>query len=172
MFHHQNVENMAMKKVVLFLMLLATISVNAQTTKPTSTVKSTKYEQKVDSLLSQIDTLIMINNQLLEHIDIDLSLKNRYKLYPTDNIYTLLELDTKTGRIKQVQWSLDSDSEGTFTINNDDLSFGMGYGSNRFELYPTKNMYQFILIDKTDGRKWHVQWGTGGDKSRWIRRIY
>lgn len=163
---------MAMKKVVLFLMLLATISVNAQTTKPTSTVKSTKYEQKVDSLLSQIDTLIMINNQLLEHIDIDLSLKNRYKLYPTDNIYTLLELDTKTGRIKQVQWSLDSDSEGTFTINNDDLSFGMGYGSNSFELYPTKNMYQFILIDKTDGRKWHVQWGTGGDKSRWIRRIY
>ena len=163
---------MAMKKVVLFLMLLATISVNAQTTKPTSTVKSTKYEQKVDSLLSQIYTLIMINNQLLEHIDIDLSLKNRYKLYPTDNIYTLLELDTKTGRIKQVQWSLDSDSEGTFTINNDDLSFGMGYGSNSFELYPTKNMYQFILIDKTDGRKWHVQWGTGGDKSRWIRRIY
>ncbi|MBQ0085872.1 MAG: hypothetical protein KBS65_06510 [Prevotella sp.] len=161
-----------MKKVVLFLMLLATISVNAQTTKQTSTVKSTKYEQKVDSLLSQIDTLIMINNQLLEHIDIDLSLKNRYKLYSTDNIYTLLELDTKTGRIKQVQWSLDSDSEGTFTINNDDLSFGMGYGSNSFELYPTKNMYQFILIDKTDGRKWHVQWGTGGDKSRWIRRIY
>ena len=92
----------------------------------------------------------MINNQLLEHIDIDLSLKNRYKLYPTDNLYTLLELDSKIGRIKQVQWSLDSDSEGTFTINNDDLSYGMGYGSDSFELYPTKNMYQFILIDKTE----------------------
>lgn len=153
-------------------MLLAAISVNAQTAKPTSNAKSTKYEQKVDSLLSQIDTLIMINNQLLEHIDIDLSLKNRFKLYPTDNLYTLLELDSKTGKIKQVQWSLDSDSEGTFTINNEDLSYGMGYGSDSFELYPTKNMYQFILIDKTDGRKWHVQWGTGGDKSRWIRRIY
>lgn len=161
-----------MKKALLFLMLLAAISVNAQTAKPTSNVKSTKYEQKVDSLLSQIDTLIMINNQLLEHIDIDLSLKNRFKLYPTDNLYTLLELDSKTGKIKQVQWSLDSDSEGTFTINNEDLSYGMGYGSDSFELYPTKNMYQFILIDKTDGRKWHVQWGTGGDKSRWIRRIY
>lgn len=131
-------------------MLLASISVNAQTTKPTSNVKGTKYEQKVDSLLSQIYTLIMINNQLLEHIDIDLSLKNRYKLYTTDNLYTLLELDSKIGRIKQVQWSLDSDSEGTFTINNDDLSYGMGYGSDSFELYPTKNMYQFILIDKTE----------------------
>ena len=141
---------MAMKKVVLFLMLLASISVNAQTTKPTSNVKGTKYEQKVDSLLSQIYTLIMINNQLLEHIDIDLSLKNRYKLYPTDNLYTLRELDSQIGRIKQVQWSLDSDSESTFTINNDDLSYGMGYGSDSFELYPTKNMYQFILIDKTE----------------------
>lgn len=161
-----------MKKVLLLLLLFVSIGVNAQNAKPASSVKSTKYEQKVDSLLSQIDTLIMINNQLLEHIDIDLSLKNRFKLYPTDNLYTLLELDTKTGRIKQVQWSLDSDSEGTFTINNEDLSYGMGYGSDSFELYPTKNMYQFILIDKTDGRKWHVQWGTGGDKSRWIRKIY
>lgn len=93
-------------------------------------------------------------------------------MYQTENLYTLLQLDTKTGKIEQVQWSLDSDKEGTFTINDEDLNWGFGYGSGTFELYPTKNMYQFILIDKTDGRKWHVQWGTGGEKSRWIRRIY
>lgn len=160
-----------MKKAVLFLMLLASISVNAQTAKPTSNVKVTKYEQKVDSLLSQIDTLIMINNQLLEHIDIDLSLKNRYKLYPTENIYTFLQLDTKTGMIEQVQWSLESKNEGSVSINTDDLTYGYGYGSGSFELYPTKNMYQFILIDKTNGKKWHVQWGME-DSKRWIRRIY
>lgn len=162
---------MAMKKVVLFLMLLASISVNAQTTKPTSNVKGTKYEQKVDSLLSQINTLIMINNQLLEHIDIDLSLKNRYKMYQTENIYTLLQLDTKTGMIEQVQWSLESKNEGSVSINSDDLTYGYGYGSGSFELYPTKNMYQFILLDKTNGKKWHVQWGME-DSKRWIRRIY
>lgn len=45
----------------------------------------------------------MINNKWLEHIELDLSLKGRYKMYQTDNIYTLLKLDTKTGRIDQVQ---------------------------------------------------------------------
>lgn len=165
-----------MKKAVFILLLISAIGVNAQTVKTTAktaaNVKSVKHEQRVDSLLSKIDTLLMINNQLLEHLEINTSLKGRYKLYQTENIYTLLQLDTKTGKIEQVQWSLDSDKEGTITINNDDLSWGYGYGSGSFELYPTKNMYQFILIDKTDGRKWHIQWGTSGEKSRWIRRIY
>lgn len=137
-----------------------------------TTSKEILYLQKIDSLMSQIDTLIQINNGWLEQIEADHSLKQRYKLYPTDNLYTLLQLDTKTGKIEQVQWSLDSKEEGTFTINGDDLNWGYGHGSGTYELYPTKNMYQFILIDKTDGRKWHVQWGTGGSTSRWIRRIY
>ena len=156
---------------LLFLLLITTIGVNAQTAKTTPTVKLNKHEQKVDSLLSKIDTLLMINNQLLDHLDINSSLKGRYKLYQTDNIYTFLQLDTKTGMIEQVQWSLDSDNEGSVTINSDDLTYGYGYGSGSFELYPTKNMYQFILIDKTSGKKWHVQWGMESSK-RWIRRIY
>lgn len=100
-----------------------------------------------------------------------MSLKNRYRLYETENIHTLLRLDTKTGMIDQVQWSLDSDKEGTITINGEDLTYGFGVGSGSFELYPTKNMYQFILMDKTNGRMWHVQWGFEF-KKRWIQRIY
>ena len=111
-----------MKKALFFLLLITTIGVNAQTAKTTSNVKFTKHEQKVDSLLSQIDTLLMINNQLLEHLEINTSLKERYKLYQTENIYTFLQLDTKTGMIEQIQWSLDSDKEGTFTINDEDLN--------------------------------------------------
>jgi len=160
-----------MKKAFLLLLMFVAICANAQTAKTTATVKNTKFEQKVDSLLSQIDTLLMINNQLLEHLEINTSLKERYKLYQTDNIYTLLQLDTKTGMIEQVQWSLDSDNEGSVTINSDDLTYGYGYGSGSFELYPTKNMYQFILLEKTSGKKWHVQWGMESSK-RWIRRIY
>ena len=164
-----------MKKAIFFLLLISTISANAQTAKtttktPTSS-RSVKHEQKVDSLLSKIDTLLMINNQLLDQVNINSSLKGRYKLYQTDNIYTFLQLDTKTGMIEQVQWSLDSDNEGSVTINSDDLTYGYGYGSGSFELYPTKNMNQFILIDKTSGKKWHVQWGMESSK-RWIRRIY
>lgn len=133
--------------------------------------KTNKQYIVVDSLFLKIDTLLMTNNELLNRLDINTSLKNRYKLYQTENIYTFLELDTKTGKVKQVQWSLESDNEGTWIINGNDLSFGEGYGSGSFELYPTKNLYQFLLIDKTDGRKWHIQWGMG-DNKRWIRRIY
>jgi hypothetical protein len=154
-------------RFALFLgFILLSIGGYGQTKTPTIR-KPSKHEMVVDSLLAKMDSLITINNQFLEHLDINLSLNNRYKLYQTDNIYTFLQLDTKTGKIKQVQWSLDSDEEGSFTINDVDLSYGYN-SSGSFELYPTKNMFQFILLDKTDGRKWHVQWGLEYDK-RWIR---
>ena len=97
---------------------------------------------------------------------------NRYKLYSTENIYTFLQLDTRTGKIKQVQWSLKENEEGTIILNDVDLTYGIAVGKNldRFELYPTKNMYQFILLDKATGDKWHVQWGFE-ELKRWIRPI-
>ena len=150
-------------KLTLFLVLCASYCI-AQTdsiSAKTDTVKTPTIDERVESI-----------EQRLEVVDIDLSLKNRYKLYKTENVYNLLKLDTKTGKIWQVQWQLDDlNKEGTWIINDKDLSYGWGYGSNSFELYSTNNMYQFILIDKTDGRMWHVQWGIG-DKNRWIRRIY
>lgn len=154
-----------MKRTILFVAILFFMTVGfAQT-------KQNKQQAKKDSTLTRIDSLIQATNAWLEQIEITNSLKQRYKLYQTDNIYTLLQLDTKTGQIEQVQWSLDSDNEGSVTINDQDLTFGYGYGSGSFELYATKNIYQFILLDKTDGRKWHVQWGMESSK-RWIRRLY
>ena len=56
-----------MKKAIFFLLLISTISINAQTaktiTKTPTSAKSVKHEQKVDSLLSKIDTLLMIPNR-------------------------------------------------------------------------------------------------------------
>lgn len=118
------------------------------------------------------DSIFSYIAELVEDIDMRIyndQNKNRYKLYPTENIYNLLKLDTQTGRIEQVQWSLDTSKEFSRTINKEDLSWNAGVGT--FELYPTQNMYQFILLDKTNGRTWHVQWGLE-DKKRWIRRIY
>ena len=142
-----------MKKIVLFFPLIA-IAING-------------YSQSTKNSVCD-STLIYITKQL-EDIDFRINGMNRFKLYPTENIYTLLKLDTATGKIDQLQWSLDSDKEGSFTINNDDLSLGSGSGT--FELYPTKNMYQFILLDKVTGRQWHIQWGMEASK-RWIRRFY
>lgn len=134
----------------------------------------------IETLSAQSDTAISnANDSILSYItnlveDIDMRIyknqtKDRYKLYPTENIYNLLKLDTQTGRIEQIQWSLDTNKEGSMIINMEDLSWNTGTGT--FELYPTQNMYQFVLLDKTNGRTWHVQWGME-DKKRWIRRIY
>lgn len=129
------------------------------------------FSQEDNNKFSSSDSIAININNWLEQIELDISLKNRYKLYKTENIYNLLRLDTKTGRIAQVQWSLNDDNEGTITINDDDLTYGVEYGSGTFELYPTNNMYQFILLNKANGRMWHVQWGLD-DKKRWIRRIW
>lgn len=94
----------------------------------------------------------------------------RYKLYPTENIYNFLLLDTKTGKIEIVQWALEKNKEFSVTLNDEDLSF-ISSENGTFELYPTKNIYQFILLDKVNGRRWHVQWGFEATK-RWIKRIY
>lgn len=74
-----------------------------------------------------------------------------------------------TGKIDLIQWSLDNDKEGTISLNSTDLSYNTGCGT--FELYPTQNMYQFLLLDKVTGRTWHVQWGFK-EKERWIQRIW
>ena len=79
-------------------------------------------------------TLIKIH-AIVEDIDFRMHGLDRYKLYPTENIYNFLQLDTMTGKIEIVQWSLDDDKEGSATLNNEDLSLGTGCGT--FELYPT-----------------------------------
>ena len=81
-----------------------------------------------------------------------------------------IKLDTATGIIKLVQWSLDSDKEFETYVNSEDLSGGLLSEKGRFELYPTKNMFQFILLDTLIGSTWHVQWGTK-ESQMWIRRI-
>lgn len=93
----------------------------------------------------------------------------RLELYPTQNSFNFLKLDKKTGKIYQVQWSLEGEKEFSITLNGIDLS-QFSTDGNCFKLYPTKNMWQFILLDGASGRAWHVQWGFE-EKNRWIKRI-
>ena len=146
-----------MQKITFLLcMILGAFSSSAQTEIST--------KNNIDSISSYIATLLEdIDRRLYKN-----ELNDRYRFYPTENIYNFLKLDIRTGRIAQVQWSLDISKEGSVSINSDDLSWGRG---SLFELYPTKNMYQFLLLDKSNGRAWHVQWGLK-DKERWIRSIY
>jgi hypothetical protein len=88
-----------------------------------------------------------------------------FRIFRTQNIFTLLKLDTRTGQIWQVQWGNDDDHRFTTAINRAVL---LPVGSpdhptilkpGRFTLSPTSNIYTFMLLDEEDGRTWQVQWG-------------
>lgn len=82
----------------------------------------------------------------------------RFKMFPTENIWTFLKLDTRNGKIWQVQYSINDNYRGEVELNSNALVVGDGAENGRFTLYPTKNMYNFILLDQTDGKMWQVQW--------------
>lgn len=83
----------------------------------------------------------------------------RFKLFPTQNMWTFLKLDTQTGQMWQVQYSIKGDTERfEYDLNPDSLITNAKIVNGRFELYPTQNIYNFILLDQIDGKLWQVQW--------------
>lgn len=97
----------------------------------------------------------------------------QYKLYPTKNMWTFLKLDTETGKIWQVQYSVEgSDTRFEVPLNSGDIAKFLNKSKKigRYELYPTQNMYNFILLDQIDGDTYQVQWGMD-ENSRMLMKI-
>ena len=67
-------------------------------------------------------------------------------------MWTFLKLDTRTGRVWQVQYAINSSSRGQSQFVSVRLSLDEDWSAlsniGRFELYPTQNMYTFLLMDK------------------------
>lgn len=96
----------------------------------------------------------------------------RYKLYKTENIYNLIMLDTATGQVWQVQYGMNDAAEAmAVPIDKEPLIQETQSRNGRFELYPTKNTYTFILLDTKYGFPYQVQWNTDPQK-RFRTRIY
>lgn len=130
-----------------------------------------KAQEKTDSLLKHQMHVDSIKVHMLTRISQHTA--PRFKLYPTDNMWTFLELDTATGRIWQVQFSTKgSDYRFDTVLNSESLILdGEERIAGRFELYKTQNMYNFILLDTLKGGTWQVQWSTES-ANRMIIPIY
>lgn len=134
------------------------------------------YGQKKATTIATPKKVTTIENDsvLLDYLDgFRMQLREpRYKLYPTENNWIFLKLDTMLGGIWMVQYSVNSGERVeveldavTKLLSFDDPICG------RFELYPTKNMYNFILLDNINGYCWQVQWSVDKDK-RMVLPIY
>ena len=89
--------------------------------------------------------------------NISTDVNSEYRLFATKNMYTFIKLNTKNGQMWQVQWSMKGNEFETplslitrVTKENEK--------NGRFFLYPTTNIYNFVLLDQIDGRVWQIQW--------------
>lgn len=120
-----------------------------------------KAEDSISSV--QVDKPTAIVNQYADE---------NYKLYPTQNMYIFILLDTRNGRLELVQWSTKSSSRTRATLSwQRHIGYSEEEKPGRFELYPTTNMYNFIMVDKVDGRTWQVQWSFEPE-DRMVLQIY
>lgn len=149
-------------------MLLAVMTASAQTK-----ITMDSLIREVQALRQDLHKADSLNILFLDGIYNNID-KPRFKMYQTENTYNLLKLDTRTGAVWQVQYRTKNLEAQIVPINywgsvgvvrEDDGWDG------RFELYPTKNMYTFIMIDTGTGATYQVQWGIESDY-RFMERFY
>ena len=95
----------------------------------------------------------------------------RYWLYPTQNMWTFILLDTFCGKLWQCQFSVEG-SKYIFSIpiNNEYLSYT---NKSKFSVSPMTSMYQFYLNNEETGEQYQFQWTTKSDDGyRWIKKIH
>lgn len=83
-----------------------------------------------------------------------------YRLFSTRNMYTFIKLNTRNGKMWQVQWGSETKYQFENTLSDISRVYLDDEKNGRFFLYPTTNIYNFILLDQIDGRVWQVQWST------------
>ena len=95
---------------------------------------------------------------------------SRFKLFPTQNLWTLLLLDSNNGRVWQVHYSLnDSVFAGQLPLNERELAPTASAHPGRFALRETQNIFTFLLLDQDDGRIWQLQWSKEKEKRGIVR---
>ena len=104
----------------------------------------------------------------------------KYKVYPTENKEVSLKLDSATGEVWQVEIGVKTGEEIAskidFVSNKSDSTFekvtdfsdvmkNFRVAQNgRFELFPTNNIYEFLMVDTILGTTYQVQWHNQQEK--------
>lgn len=93
-----------------------------------------------------------------------------YRLFATKNMYNFIKLNTRNGQLFQVQWGMESKYQVESILSFTSRVSKEEEQNGRFFLYPTTNIYNFIMLDQMDGRAWQVQWSIEA-KDRLVDRI-
>ena len=135
--------NKLMRGVVLILCVLLSFTIKAQTINDNELVRVSNYQSPVPA---------------------------KFRLYPTSNRFTFLRLNTSTGFIDVVQYST-SDAANTMIYGLSKFALVLDGPVDRFTLYPTQNIWTFLLLDQVEGRTYQVQWSAEPEKT-FVMQIY
>lgn len=122
----------------------------------------------------QVSTESILNEETIQSLALLKTIMNdspAYELYRTDNMWTFLKLETSTGKIWQVQYSVGNGDAFQVVLNDISLVFDGMETFGRFKLHPTDNMYNFLLLDTYTGSVWQAQWSQNPD-NRGVIPIY
>lgn len=94
-------------------------------------------------------------------LSVNLTVKSQtYEFFQTRNYHNQLRLNTMTGEVYQVQ-----DDGGSWLVNS--AITPESSTTYRYWLYPTQNMWTFILVDLFTGKLWQTQFSIKGDDYRY-----
>jgi hypothetical protein len=128
-----------MKKIILILFVLVNINAKGQTIKENDLVRISNYQSPTPA---------------------------KFRLYPTANRYTYLRLNTTNGFIDIVQYSTtNAEDRMIYPLSTTPplmSLFGKDFGGeptlDRYTIYPTQNVWNFLLLDQELGNVYQVQW--------------
>jgi hypothetical protein len=114
-------------------------------------------------VLITITSLIHAQVKKNENVPNDNAQNNQeivYRLFPTQNMWTFIKLNTRNGEMWQEQYDVPGNNRNETYLNLLPLVTKDEERNGRFTLYPTQNIYTFILLDQFSGKVWQVQWST------------
>ena len=165
-----------MKRITFFIMFLLNVCIT--TTAQNSATNSNSKQDNITDLLDNNQEnpyyLVAKDSLFLSYMEAFRSQlrEPEYKLYPTQNNWIFLLLNTRTGQIWLVQYSIDDNPRMKFVLDDDiRISEWQDNICGRFVLQETKNIYNFLLLDQIDGRCWQVQWSFDKE-NRFVLRIF
>jgi len=115
-----------------------------------STTNTNAYSNKLEGTT--------IDSRLNENVSAQNQDAVIYRLFPTQNMWTFIKLNTRNGQMWQVQFDVEGDNRLETFLNIASLVSKEKEVNGRFMLYSTQNIYTFILLDQLDGKMWQVQW--------------
>ncbi len=115
-----------------------------------STTNTNAYSNKLEGTT--------IDSRLNENVSAQNQDAVIYRLFPTQNMWTFIKLNTRNGQMWQVQFDVEGDNRLETFLNIASLVSKEKEANGRFMLYSTQNIYTFILLDQLDGKMWQVQW--------------